>query len=288
MTATFEEKSYEQYFNVELAERSSIFFPLGQVQEGKLGFDAGSFSRNRRFWRHLGFPHWFFPHFDGADLRELADEMEHYLGIALDHIPRMKSNLLFQYKRPEYIGEPTGKEWNNWNTPYYRYDIYKEQQDLLFHLSKKFGDRVLILYACPATHNVHELVDFYKDGQVILNSNFRKASELQGHDRNTYVKAGTYSIACSDPERFENFDLIKTIENFKRENNERSDNNRLFIINFRKLLLENLNETEYANSLRKLNEEIEYYINFPLLYSFLVLTNFKTLTGIQWLVTVEK
>src|SRR5258705_611300 len=135
MTANFEEKSYEQFFNSELDSKTSVYFPLGQVQEGFLGFDVNAMSRNRRLWRLLGHPFWFFPDFPGVQLREIADEMERFLRVHINELPRMKTNLLFQYKRPEYIKSALGTEWKHWKNPYYRYDIYMPQQNLLSHIS---------------------------------------------------------------------------------------------------------------------------------------------------------
>lgn len=113
MKATFEEKTYESYFNSELDRNSDIYYPPGQVLEGSLGFDASALSRNRRIWRSLGYPFWLQPHFKGVSLREIADEMEDILNIELDDIPTMKANILFQYKRPEYITSALGKEWSH-------------------------------------------------------------------------------------------------------------------------------------------------------------------------------
>jgi hypothetical protein len=88
----YEEKTFENYFNAELDRRSKIYFPLGQVQEGSLGFDSSSFSRNRSFWRRLGHPFWLFPNFAGIDLREIADEMERFLQRTIKDIPNIKAN----------------------------------------------------------------------------------------------------------------------------------------------------------------------------------------------------
>lgn len=139
MRARFEEKTYENYFNSELARQTDIYFPLGQVQEGSLGFDSSALSSNRRLWRRLGHPFWFYPSFEGLALQEIANEMEHFLGVTLDNIPSIKTNLLFQYKKPTFIKSPLGREWSYWNVPYYRYDIYKEQHDLLMHIDNLFG-----------------------------------------------------------------------------------------------------------------------------------------------------
>lgn len=283
MRAKFEEKTYESYFNSELASQTDIYFPLGQVQEGSLGFDSSAMTRNRRLWRRLGHPFWFFPHFDGIELSEIADEMEHLLNVTLDNIPRIKANLLFQYKKPEYITMPNGSEWTYWNTPYYRYNIYKEQQELLMHIDRHFGNKVLILYASPALYDVNELVNAHLNRQIIDISNFRKASELNGHHRNTYTQAGRYSIACSEPERIDNFDLLKEINQltYDRSTDER---NRYFVVDFSKQLSSIIDESEYySESFRKLNERFSKFAQYELLYSHLKLHNFNRLTGTQWL-----
>jgi hypothetical protein len=283
MRATFEEKTYENYFNIELARQTDILFPLGQVQEGSLGFDSSAMTRNRRLWRRLGHPFWFFPPFHGIDLREIADEMEHFLKITLDNIPRIKANLLFQYKKPEYITMYLGREWSNWNEPYYRYDIYRQQQDLLMHIDHHFGNKVFIVYASPALHDINDLVTAYTSGQIINISNFRKASELNGHHRNTYTQAGRHSIACSEPEKFDNFDLLKEINELTYDRNT-DENNRSFVINFSKQISSVIYEDKYySESYRKLNEQFSKFTQYELLYSHLTLHNFNQLTGTQWL-----
>lgn len=280
MRATFEEKSYEIYFNCELDRRSRVFFPLGQVQEGNLGFDATSFSYNKWLWGTLGF----LRPLSGVRLRDIADEMEHILRIEINGIPMMKSNLLFQYKKPDFITKATGKEWQHWQQPYYRYDIYKEQQDLLEQIDSAFRKKVLVTYASPALHDVNELVQAKNSGQIIEKSNFTKAISLTSHHRNTYVQAGTYSIACSDPERSDKFDILAEIERIGVD--VAGDGNNLrFITNFRKRIVSLVSENiDFGPSFTAVNETYRNYEQFELLYSFITMNNFKTLTGIQWLV----
>jgi hypothetical protein len=290
MRATFEEKSYENYFNTELAGRSKIFFPLGQVQEGNLGFDASAFSRNSGLWRMLGHSYLFSPRLGGLELREVANEMERYLGIIIRDIPQMKANLLFQYKKPEFITVSLGTEWVHWNEPYFRYNIYKEQQNLLAHIHNSLGTRVLIVYAAPAIQDVNELVKVFSKRQLIENSNFTKAADLTLHRRNTYIQAGTYSIACSEPEKIENFDILKELETFSGESKSSYSNdnfNKQFIIGFREQMESILkNDRYFSNSFNTLNESLAKYTKHELLYSFLVMANFRLLTGTQWLIKI--
>lgn len=283
MRAKFEEKTYENYFNTELARQTDIYFPLGQVQEGSLGFDSSAMTRSRRLWRRLGYPFWFFPHFDAIDLIEIAGEMEDFLNVTLDNIPRIKTNLLFQYKKPEYITVSRGNEWIHWKEPYYRYNIYQEQQELLMHIHNQFADKVFIVYASPALHDVNDLVNAHLNRRIIDISNFRKAVELAGHHCNTYTRAGRFSVACSEPERIENFDLIETINQLTYEK-DTDENNRISILNFSEQLSNVVYQNSYySESYRRLNEQYSKFSQYKLLYSHLTLHNFSKLTGIQWL-----
>lgn len=90
--------------------------------------------------------------------------MEKHLGREVKNIPPMKVNLLFQYKRPEYITMSTGAEWQLWNTKYFRYDLYAQQHALLSHIETKFGQNAVVLYAAPSILDVSELVKLNKAG----------------------------------------------------------------------------------------------------------------------------
>lgn len=284
MRAKFEEKTYENYFNEELGRRTDIYFPLGQVQEGRLGFDASALSSSRRLWRRLGHPYWFFVPFSGVDLREIADHMERILEEEISELPRMKANLLFQYKRPEYFAGRNAKEYELWKSPYYRYDIYAEQQNLLMNVYREFKDRILINYAAPAIHEISVLVQRHQSRQVIENSNFQPCHRLEGHHRNTYVAAGVHSIACSEPENLEYYNLLNVLAQYG-ERRTQEENNRQFITNFRKLIIGIVSEDAfYGSSIQLLNEEVGQIAQYPLFYSFLVMQNVKQVTGIQWLI----
>ncbi|MDX5363591.1 MAG: hypothetical protein LPJ91_05495 [Pseudazoarcus pumilus] len=282
MQPRYEEKTFESYFNTELDRRTSIYFPFGQVQEGGIGADASGFSRSRWLWWHLGYPYLFRLPYEGVDLREVADEMEMHLGREIKNIPSIKSNLLFQYKRPELITSKRGSEWSHWNQKYFRYEIYQEQQELLAHLASKFGGKAIVLYASPALEDVNDLIHAKKRGCLIENTNFRPACDLTGHHRNTYIKAGTHSIACSEPERLEQFDLLARLEQL--ESTQAAENSELvvqFATEVRTVVMEN-------DSLGKAyRSEIQGYVEaeierFPLFFSMLSMGIFRELSGVQW------
>ncbi|HRF16803.1 MAG TPA: hypothetical protein PK977_01495 [Chitinophagaceae bacterium] len=285
MKATFEEKSFENYFNSELDKKASIFFPFGQVQEGFLGFDASSFSKNRSLWRAIGYPFLFSPKFKGADLIEIAEEMENYLSVTINNMPNLKANLLFQYKRPEYVTSPKCAEWYLWNKPYYRYNIDMNQQLLLSKLHSSFSGRLLILYVSPAFHEINDLVHYKQKNKIIKNSNFTKAIDLNGHSKNTYITKGTYSIACSEPKRIKKINLENQLDAL-RSNISKFENNTQFIKDFSSQIRDIVSEdATYSNAFLRLNSEYSMLTDYSVFHSLLVMANFKNLTGAQWIIT---
>lgn len=288
MQPPYEEKTFESYFNSELNRKAPIYFPFGQVQEGSIGADASFFSRNHRLWWRLGYPFIFHAPFSGVDIREIAAEMERCLGQEIRNIPSIKANLLFQYKRPRLITNKRGLEWIHWNQKYFRYDIFQEQQELLEHIATKFGHQALVLYASPALGNIDELVDAKQRGLIIESTNFRPAQELTGHHRNTYTKAGTHSIACSEPERLEQFDLLSTL---KQLESTRSGDNLELVLQFTEDIRAIAKENNFFG--RAFQSELQAYNeagigSYPLYFSMISMSIFKELTGVQWILATSE
>lgn len=278
----YEEKTFENYFNSELDRRSKVYFPFGQVQEGGIGADAACFSRSRWLWWRLGYPYFIHMPFQGASLREIADEMERYIHTDIRNIPSIKSNLLFQYKRPEFITSKRGSEWAHWGQRYFRYDIYQEQQALLAHIETKFGSKVLVLYASPALEDINDLVSSKIRGDLIENTNFRQASELTGHHRNTYVKAGTHSYACSDPEIIESFDLLAFLDRQRPLEDRATDKLVLSIADgVRQAVSESASYSKAYKALMQPYVEAGME-EYPLFFSILSMIVVREITGIQW------
>ncbi len=142
---------------------------------------------------------------------------------------------------------------------------------------------MLVLYASPALENVDDLVKAKQQGRIIENTNFRPAHELTGHHRNTYIKAGTHSIACSEPERLEQFDLLSTL---KQLENIRSGDNLELISQFAKGIRAIVKESTYFGSAYQ--SELQVYSEagiekYPLYFSMISMSIFKELTGVQWI-----
>lgn len=288
MQAQYEEKTFESYFNSELDHRSEIYFPFGQVQEGSIGADAATYSRSRWLWWKLGFPFLFRNSFNGVDLVDVAEVMEKYLSKGVKNIPNIKANVLFQYKRPEVMRTQKSSEWHHWNKKYYRYQIYQEQQDLLSHLHSKFSDRALILYASPAIESMTDLVAAKVNKKIIECTNFCQASKLTGHHRNTYIQAGTFSIACSSPERIQNFNLLETLDTF--QGNVKLSNEEI-LVSFAQGVRSAVNESAFHRSVFQaaISQHLEAGIEaFPMLFSFVSMSIFRELTGSQWIFSIKR
>ncbi|QRX82236.1 hypothetical protein [Glaciimonas sp. PAMC28666] len=286
MRIRYEEKVFEGYFNIELANLSKVYYPLGQFQEGSIGTDAVALTRNRHFWRRLGHPYFFRMKYSGLDFREIAAEMEDFLGKEVANIPDIKTNLLFQYKRSEYIVSARAAEWTHWKSPYFRYDIYPEQQSLLEHLHSKFQQSALILYAAPALQDVNELVDYHCNRKIISHTNFRPAADLSGHARNTFKVAGTHSVACSEPVRHEYFDLLAELRERKAGEQPAFES----IVALAKGFSEVIRQTSLAKPFATLVEQYglsENEQSMPLLSAHITMAVVKDLTGIQWLISTS-
>ena len=281
MNPLFEEKTFESYFNNELSQKTAIYFPFGQVQEGVIGLDSAAFADNWQLWNFVGWPYPL-----GVCLKDIADEMERHLSRTVSNIPPMKVNLLFQYKRPDFITRPNGSEWDDWKQPYFRYDLYAHQHALLEHLENRFGNSALILYASPAIKSTVDLIALMQKRAIIGNTNFRKASELNGHHRNTYIAAGTYSRAYSEPIQIANFDLLELLAGVETIEQRGNQN---FLMAFAKGIREAMKTGEYyrtsfENRLRDF-QELE---RFKLLFSLLTMRVFREITGTQWMVALTR
>lgn len=287
MQPKYEEKTFESYFNTELDRRSSIYFPFGQVQEGGIGADAAGFSKSRWLWWRFGYGYFIRMPFVGADLREIANEMERHLGQEIKNIPSIKTNLLFQYKRPELITSKLGAEWPHWGQRYFRYDIYQEQQALLAHLAAKFGTKALVLYASPALEDINDLISAKMRGDLIENTNFRRAAELTGHHRNSYIRAGTHSYACSNPEIIENFDLLALLGQQRPLENEPTGTTMLSIAGgVRAIVAESAFFSKAYQSLMQPYVEARLE-NYPYFFSIVSMAALRDITGIQWILATQ-
>jgi len=285
MQAEFNEKAYENYFNDELNRYASFYYPIGQVEEGKLGFDCYAYiDEYKELWSILNKPF-----SDGVEFRKIANKMEENISnMVNDFRYELKLNLLFQYKRPEYLISNKYKEWKNWRKPCFRYIIQHKQQHLLMKINKYFGDNVLIIYAAPAFYTNKELFIAKNEEQIIFLSNFCEASTLDGHAKNTYVKEGTHSIACSKPKTIANFDLKNAIDSKSYTEITMDDKlrkkNKDFIIKFGKGFFSVIKENRYFSQLSTHLLQYQYLAKYELLYSHIVLNEIRKSTGLQWLI----
>lgn len=272
MNAEFEEKTYEIYFNIELAKQYPIFFPPGQVCEGQLGFDAAFYIASATFHSY--------------PLR--GKNYLNKLPCQIQNLPKqMKANCFFQYKRPIFLTNSKAKEWMYWRRPYFRYKICNRQQKLLENIKAKLNNS-LVLYASPATVSMDELFCFYENSKIIDNSNFTAVEWLSNHHVNTYIRSGNFSIACSEMEEIRSLNLhqqfsyfeqyVDTYENIRKVAHVISDImtvNELYGYSFNGMI-----DNYDLYLARYLNEG--HFFDDGIMRDFYIMSVFKVLTGIQW------
>lgn len=283
MKAEFEEKVYESWFNSELAKIYPIYFPPGQVCENSLGFDA-AFSINTSVFRNysLAKVYW--------DLRLLFRN--------INELPGIKVNCFFQYKRPDYVTNANGGEWNAWEKPYYRYEVSLHQQQILENLNRRLNNKALILYAAPVTIKIRELFDFHLNSRIIQNSNFTEVNKLTNHHVNTYIANGSFNKAFSEPEEFKSINFYEYF--YSKSDFEQTNfiENTIYIANtIKDIMFEDeifgfifqdiINKHEQYIESIFLSDRIYSYEHIQLIKSLHIMQQFKLLTGIQWCCTYQ-
>jgi hypothetical protein len=265
-----------------LNKLKSIIFPLGQFQEGFLGIDSFVYSKSKKLWKYLDFP---FPDkWSGVDFVDVVERAEHFIGKKMKNIPNVNGNLMFQYKRPEFVDSARAFEWAEWKQPYYRYSLYKKQQELLEYLDRNLSRKIYILYASPAISCLDDLVNVYKQNEIIINTNITQAINLSGHTKNTYISGGKISKGFSKSKEIEGVDLFELLSTLQKQKTIDFSEN---LINIAEMIENNLNQNEqYGVIFRKLNENIRKFDKFPIHYSLFRMRNFTTLFGVEWAVNI--
>jgi hypothetical protein len=256
MNVGYEEKTFENWFNSELAINRAVYFPFGQVQEGIIGADA-VVSQNE-----------FYNMFEimniavnsGVDISIISSIAEEYSRKQLVGIlPSIVANVLFQYKKPEYLVR--GAESRNWHQePYYRYriDIPTKQFDKLKNLSQNLIGKCHIIYAAPAVCNVTELQTIYAQHQLINNTNFALIENLIGHSKNTYQNGGAKSIAFSKPIEYSNFDFNAYLLETRKTKSSMKNDVQSYIVEFADALTSGYySESEFDSALPNMKKEFE-------------------------------
>lgn len=100
-------------------------------------------------------------------------------------------NLFVQYKTPEYVSHHRGKEWKDWKRSYFRYSITQHQQEALARLHAAARGRAVVIYASPAFLTWEHLTEYGKNKRIIAESNLASADQMSGHNRFTYISAGS-------------------------------------------------------------------------------------------------
>lgn len=192
MEPDFEEKVYESYFNAELATKAK-FYPIGQVEEGILGFDSSFYvSKSRIFYWQKHFSRNWLQGVTKDDLSWIGNQFNKMYG-------GVKANLFLQFKRPEYLCNSNAKEWKQWHQSYFRFKINQKQQIILEELAYAAAKKAEVLYASPTLKSRNKLIIAANDKKNLDNSRFVPALDLSEHKTCTYSAHSKSIIAHSDP-----------------------------------------------------------------------------------------
>ncbi|BEL94065.1 hypothetical protein SM14BL09_12180 [Serratia marcescens] len=276
MKIFYEEKTFENYFNAEISQGDGIFFPFGQVQEGFIGADCAYYTSDLLRWGFLEHD----LNREGVDLKNIAKKMDYFLKNDINSLPDIKTNILFQYKRPELITTSTGLEWKHWNKEYFRYDIYSKQHQLLKKINSSFGNEVAIFYVAPAIKGINELVLQATKRNLVNESNFKHIAQLDGHKRNTYVSSGTFSIGCSEPQRLDDINIRDFLNEYQKID---YPDNYSSIVSFASKIKTIMQGDHYFrlpfNTLIASSEE---FSEIDGIYSLVCIQAFEKITGVKW------
>lgn len=217
--ATFEEKQYEMQANIELALQHAPLFPVGQVLEGLVGYDVASDPPDRApIWSLMGAAR---PMGMGL-MPSLWTRARTRLRAA--SLPSSYVSLILQYKRPEYLTRSNASQWSLWSAPYFRFEVDRDQQEILAALETEMAGRALVRYACASFWTYAELQDYQSRREVLSESTFVPPASLIGHGVWTYNSPGTAGWANPDPEAIPTEDYRTMFENMRSRTTFRGEN----------------------------------------------------------------
>lgn len=190
MKADFSEKTYEVAFAGEL---HPYMIATHENAEKLLGYDAfGKIPLSHPIWRMLNrFPagikltksHW------GTDPSRQPKTNKMYVDNG------KVSNLILQYKAPEYLTTKSALQWDHWKEPYYRFEIDKAQQAVLETLARNLKRDAVVRYASACFHTKDEFDTFHDTCQIVKKSGFTAPTALVGHSYWTYIEPGRKGYA---------------------------------------------------------------------------------------------
>jgi hypothetical protein len=292
MQAEFREKEFENLINFELLEGSNLIYTPDQVLESIIGFDAALFTNNSDFWNIYYSRNDYYNLFNQNNLflnsnysirqnivyenfntfskimRFLFQNKPILNGIFLsqnfwneletnfNYFPKIKFNVIIQYKRPEYVNSTNAKEWYAWGQPYFRYKLDNNQQNALALLENRIAKSGLVVYACPAFYTRSQLFNFQINKVLILNTNFCQPSKLIHHFKYTFISSGYTGKAFSKFNEIKNYDFINEIKSLK-EKTETSEN-KLHLEELNDILMEFVNKSDfYKNYFYRISNKFE-------------------------------
>jgi hypothetical protein len=211
----FEEKEFETALLHQLSVENNRLWSPGQVLEKKLGYDFSLLCNDIGFWAaHKSWP---------APPGVLAPQPANAPNKTL---PNFALNLFVQVKRPMSRVRLTKKlKAHGIASPYWKFEIKKDQQLLLENLSSLIKADGLVCYAAPVFHTSNELYFYITAGSLVSQSTFPHADMLIGHKAWNYSKPGVIGVANIDPVAYELPSLDEQLSDLCRQRADRLESN---------------------------------------------------------------
>ena len=157
--AAYSERHYELAINIELVSKSNEYVVPTQNEEKDLGWDIALVPALPKLWASL-------------------TEGTTGVGEGFGHGVPNATSLFLQYKRPEYLWARNAKEASRRqaafrkHTPYYRFELNKEQLQRLLELQRKVEGQARVCYAAGVFHTRRDFYGLKTNSSVAQHSVF--------------------------------------------------------------------------------------------------------------------
>ncbi len=218
--AAYSERHYELAINIELVSKSNEYVVPTSNQEKGLGWDIALVPALPKLWASL-------------------TEGTTGVGEGFGHGVPSATSLFLQYKRPEYLWARNAKEASRRqttfrkHTPYYRFELSKEQLQRLLKLQREVEGQARVCYAAGVFHTRSDFYGLKTNSSVAEHSVFvtleqvrtalqEEAQEAPETDHHvwSYDENGDNGLLSSEPRPLEGLgfeELKSSLQEQRRE-----------------------------------------------------------------------
>lgn len=285
----FEESEFRGPLFNQLERGTHLLWEPGQVFENTIGIDRASWCVNDYLWGLHGYNN----PLGGTVLKSRNFRYIWDIRKSSKILPDFKLNLFIQAKRSDYSSTGKNKLTPYINGAHWFFEITTHQQESLELLEKEMAGDALVVYAAPVFHKQQDLYNHTANQTIVLNSTFPNVTQLAGHAKFYFDKAGTGGVANPDIDYISNNDLLSQIENLRSNegdyNRDRRINNLKILSKAIGNVVEQTNDkflaTRYANERLIIDDIFEdlYPQDSEIIKDYLRIELFCYLWKLNWL-----